>query len=161
MASEQQINRLSGLLVVKMIRQQITLNNRLAHQSATLSNNPRQWQTVAEHCILKSGLPLMRGLDIYQNFPVSKMLFKMVNNNNIIWNRMNTLQCCQTTNNSGRYKLRETSQKQYLVKCYTWWNNTWWNNTWWTALEASWSELIRLNLYIMTLYAIGNTWICW
>ena len=37
MAIEQQINRLPGLLVVKMIWQ-ISLSNRLAHQSITSSN---------------------------------------------------------------------------------------------------------------------------
>ena len=34
---ERQINRLSGLLAVKMIRQQISLANRLTHQFTTLT----------------------------------------------------------------------------------------------------------------------------
>ena len=37
MTSKQQINSLPGLLAVKMIRQQISLTNRLTHQSATLT----------------------------------------------------------------------------------------------------------------------------
>ena len=42
MASERQINSLPGLLAVKMIRQQISLTNRLAHQSTTLTNKRMQ-----------------------------------------------------------------------------------------------------------------------
>ena len=36
MTSVRQINSLPGLLAVKMIRQQISLTNRLTHQSTTL-----------------------------------------------------------------------------------------------------------------------------
>ena len=44
-----------------MIRQQVSLTNRLTHHSTTLTNKRRQWRTTrAEHCRLKSGLPLMR-----------------------------------------------------------------------------------------------------
>ena len=42
MSSERQINRLLGLLATKMIWQQITLTNRLAHQTIS-SNKRRQW----------------------------------------------------------------------------------------------------------------------
>ena len=42
MASEWQINSLTGLLAVKMIRQQVSLTNRLTHQSTTLINKWRQ-----------------------------------------------------------------------------------------------------------------------
>ena len=41
MTSEWQINSLPGLLAVKMIRQQISLTNRLTHQSTTLTNERR------------------------------------------------------------------------------------------------------------------------
>ena len=54
-----------------MIRQQISLANRLTHQSTILTNKWRQWPTRAEHRRLKSGPPLMRGLDVYKNIPVS------------------------------------------------------------------------------------------
>ena len=40
--SSLEINSLSGLLAVKMIRQQIGLTNLLTHQSTTLSNERRQ-----------------------------------------------------------------------------------------------------------------------
>ena len=42
MASEQQINRLPGLLATKMISQQISLTNRIALQSMTPTNTWRQ-----------------------------------------------------------------------------------------------------------------------
>ena len=71
MASERQINSLPGLLAVKKIRQQISRTNRLTHQSTTHINKRRQWRTRAEHRRLKSGLPLMRGLDIHKNSHVS------------------------------------------------------------------------------------------
>ena len=62
MASERQINSLPGLLAVK---------NRLTHQSTIHINKLRQWRTRTEHCRLKSLPPLMRGLDIHKNSPVS------------------------------------------------------------------------------------------
>ena len=71
MASDRQINSLPGLLAVKMIRQQISLINRLTHQSTTITNERRQWRTRAEHRRLKSGPPLIRGLNIHKNIPVS------------------------------------------------------------------------------------------
>ena len=70
MTSERQINSLSGLLAVKMIRQQISLTNRLTHQSTTLINKQRQWRTRAEHRRLKSGPQHMRGTNIHKNIPV-------------------------------------------------------------------------------------------
>ena len=42
--------------------------HRLTHQSTTLSNERRQWWTRAE---FKSGPPLMRGLNVHKNIPVS------------------------------------------------------------------------------------------
>ena len=71
MASERQINSLPGLLAVKMIQQQISLTNRLSHQSITLINKRQQWWTRVKHCRLKSGPPLIRGLYIHMNSPVS------------------------------------------------------------------------------------------
>ena len=71
MASERQINRIPGLLAFKMIRQRIRLTNRLTHQPTTLTNKRRQRRTRAEHRRLKSGPPLMRGLDIHKNILVS------------------------------------------------------------------------------------------
>ena len=71
MASERQINSLFGLLAVKIIRQQISLTNKLTHQSTTSINKLRKWRTRAEHRRLKSGPPLIRGLDIHKNSPVS------------------------------------------------------------------------------------------
>ena len=58
MASEWQINRLHGLLTIKMIREQISFANRLAPQSITSTN--KQWwsRTQADHSRLKSGPPL-------------------------------------------------------------------------------------------------------
>ena len=50
---------------------QISHANRLTHQSTTLTNERRQWWSRAEHCRLKSGPPLMRGMNIYKNIPVS------------------------------------------------------------------------------------------
>ena len=47
------------------------ITNRLTHQSTTLTNKRRQWRTRAEHSRLKSGAPLMRGLDIHMNSPLS------------------------------------------------------------------------------------------
>ena len=54
MASELQINSLPGLLAV-MIRQQISITNRLKNQSTTLTDKRRQWRTRAEHGRVKSG----------------------------------------------------------------------------------------------------------
>ena len=54
-----------------MIWQQISLANRLTHQSPTRTDYGRQWRTRAKHSRLKSGPPLMRGLDVYQNIDVS------------------------------------------------------------------------------------------
>ena len=54
-----------------MIRQQISLTNRLTHQSTPLTNKRRQWWTRAENCRLKSEPPLMRGLNIHKSIPVS------------------------------------------------------------------------------------------
>ena len=71
MSSERQINSLPGLLAVKMIRQQISLTNRLTHQSTTLTNERRQWRTRADHGRLKSGPSLTRGLNVHKNIPVS------------------------------------------------------------------------------------------
>ena len=73
MASEQQINSLHGLLVVKMIRQQISITNRLTHQSTTLTKKRRQLRNCAEHRSRKNGPPppLMKGLDIQKNSPVT------------------------------------------------------------------------------------------
>ena len=71
MASEWQINSFPGLHAVKMIRQQMSLTNRLTYQSTTLTNKRRQCRTRAEDHRLKSGLPLTRGLDIHKNPPVS------------------------------------------------------------------------------------------
>ena len=45
--------------------------SRLTHQSTPLTNKRRQWRTRAEHRRLKSEPPLMRGLDIHKNIPVS------------------------------------------------------------------------------------------
>ena len=70
-ASERQINKFSGLLVVKMIRQKIRLTNQLTHQSTTPTNKRRQWQTRAEHRRLMSGSPLMKRLDIHKDIPVA------------------------------------------------------------------------------------------
>ena len=42
MASEWQINRLPRLLAIKMIREQISFANGLAHQSTTSTNKRRQ-----------------------------------------------------------------------------------------------------------------------
>ena len=61
MASERQINSLPGLLAVKIMRQQISLTNRPAHQSTTLTNKRRQCRTCAKHRRLKSGPPHMSG----------------------------------------------------------------------------------------------------
>ena len=66
MASVRQINRLPGLLAVKMIWEQSSLTNRLASQSTTSTNKQYQWQTQAEHSRLKSGPPLMRRLRIHK-----------------------------------------------------------------------------------------------
>ena len=71
MASDQQINRLPGLLAVKMIWQQISLSNRLTRQSPTRSDQGRQRRTRDEHSGLKSLPPLMRGLDVHENIDVS------------------------------------------------------------------------------------------
>ena len=71
MANERQTNSLPGLLVVKIIRQQINHTNRLIHQSIILIGKRRQSLTRAEHRSLKSGPPLMRGLDIHKISPVS------------------------------------------------------------------------------------------
>ena len=60
-----------GVLAVKKIRQQISLPNRLTHQSTTLTNEQRQWWTRAEHRRFKSGPQLMRGLNVHKNIPVS------------------------------------------------------------------------------------------
>ena len=64
MASEWEINRLPGLLAVKIIRQ-ISVTNILAHQSTTPTNKQRQRQTQAEHSRFKIGPPLIRGLGIH------------------------------------------------------------------------------------------------
>ena len=71
MASDQEINRLPGLLAAKMIWQQISLSNRFTHQSPTRTDRGRQWRTWAEHSGLKSGPPLMMGLDVHENIDVS------------------------------------------------------------------------------------------
>ena len=72
LASDRQINNsFPGLLAVKMIRQQISLTNRLTHQSTTLTNERRQCRTRPEHCRFKSGLLLMRGINIHKNIAVS------------------------------------------------------------------------------------------
>ena len=71
MASERQVNRLPGLLAIKMIREQTSFANRLAHQSTTSTNKRWQWRTLAEHIRLKSGPPLMRRLGIHKNILVS------------------------------------------------------------------------------------------
>ena len=55
---------LSELLAVKMIRQQISLTNRLAQQSTTPANERRQWR-------IRAKPPIMRELDIHRNIPVS------------------------------------------------------------------------------------------
>ena len=60
MASERQMNRLPVLLAVNMIWQQISITNRLTHQSTTPTNKRWQWRTRAEHRKVKSGPPLMR-----------------------------------------------------------------------------------------------------
>ena len=70
MASERQINRLPGLLAIKMIREQISFDNRLAHQSTTSTNKRCQWRTQAEQSKLKSGPPLMRKLAPVVNLPL-------------------------------------------------------------------------------------------
>ena len=68
MASEWQINRLSGLLAIKMIREQISFPNRLAHQSKTSTKKRWQWRTQAEHSRLDCQL---RRLGIHKNIPIS------------------------------------------------------------------------------------------
>ena len=70
-ASERQINSPPGLLSVKIIRQQISLTNRLTHQSTNFTNKRRKLRTRAVHRRLKSGPPLIRGLYIRKNSPVS------------------------------------------------------------------------------------------
>ena len=68
MASRRQINRLPGLLAVKIISQQISLITLLAHQSIT----PHQLaEAMTNTSRRKSGPPLMRGLGIHENIPVS------------------------------------------------------------------------------------------
>ena len=68
MASDRQINSLPGLLAVKIIRQQISLTNipTDSHNSPppSLRSEGVRHRTHAEHRRLKSGPPLMRGLDI-------------------------------------------------------------------------------------------------
>ena len=71
MASERQIKWLPGLLTIKLIWQKNSLINRLAHQSIIPTDNWRLWRIYAEHSRLKSGSPLMRGLGIHMNIPVS------------------------------------------------------------------------------------------
>ena len=71
MAGDQQIDRLPGLLAVKMICQQISLSNRLTHQSPTRTDQGRQWRTRAEHNRLKNGPPVMSWLDVHENIDVS------------------------------------------------------------------------------------------
>ena len=71
MASELQMNRLPGLLAIKMVWELFSFANRLAHQSTTSTNKRWQWRTQAEHSRLKSGPPLMRRLGIHKNIPVS------------------------------------------------------------------------------------------
>ena len=70
MASELQLNRLPGLLAIKMILEQISFANRLVHQSTTSTNKWWKWRTQAEHSRLTSGPPLMKRLGIYKNIPV-------------------------------------------------------------------------------------------
>ena len=48
--------RLSRLLAIKMIWEQISFANRLAHQSSTSTNKQWQWQTQAEHSSLTADL---------------------------------------------------------------------------------------------------------
>ena len=69
MVSKRQI-RVPELLAVKIVRQ-ISLNNRLAHQSTTHTNKRRQWRARAGHSRRKSGPLLMRGLGIHKDIPVS------------------------------------------------------------------------------------------
>ena len=54
-----------------MIWQPISLSNRLPHQSPTRTDQGRQWRTWAEDSGLKSGPPLMNGLDVHENIDVS------------------------------------------------------------------------------------------
>ena len=54
-----------------MTREQISLANRLAHQSPSSTNKRWLWRTQAEHSRLKNGPPLMRTLCIHKNVPVS------------------------------------------------------------------------------------------
>ena len=91
--SEQQIDRLPGLLAVKMIQQQISLINRLAHQSTTPIYKCRQCRTRAEHCTLKSWPLRMRGLEINKNIPVS--VTKLTLGLRVGWQRTNYSQLTQ------------------------------------------------------------------
>ena len=59
------------IAAIKMIREQISFANRLAHQSTASTNKRWQWRTQAEHSRLKSGPPFMRRLCIDKNIPVS------------------------------------------------------------------------------------------
>ena len=71
MTSEQQINSLPGLLAVKMIRQQISPTNRHTYQSTALTTSGGNDKLEPNTADLMSGPPLMRGLDINKNIPVS------------------------------------------------------------------------------------------
>ena len=45
--------------------------DRLTHKSTTLTKERKQWRILAEHRRLESGPPLMRGMNIHKNIPVS------------------------------------------------------------------------------------------
>ena len=70
MACLRQINRFSRLRAVKMNWQHIWLTNRLALKSTTRMNKGTQRQIQTEHCRLKSGPPLTKGLGVNKNIPV-------------------------------------------------------------------------------------------
>ena len=71
MVSELQINGITGLLTVRMTRQHEPYQPTHTPVHHPHYNKRRQWWTRAKHRRLKSGPPLMRGLDIYKNIPVS------------------------------------------------------------------------------------------
>ena len=62
---------LPGLLADKMIRQQISLTNKLVHQSTTPTKKRRHWRTRAGHRRPESGPSLMRELEIHKSIHVS------------------------------------------------------------------------------------------
>ena len=71
MASEWQINRLPGLLAIKMIREQISFANRLAHQSTTSTTSGGSDELKPNTEDLRVDHPFMRRLGLHQNIPVS------------------------------------------------------------------------------------------